>query len=239
MHLRIVAWYPADVPQLHGRPGVFFRRGRDGTQTGVPCELVAVQGRTFAHPSHDVPAGTGAPFFAFRALIVRRELAKAGVGIVVQPDDRKAGLDPEQRILAPRYSGEQRLYYEFQRGEILFLTPKGDVEVRLVVVDAETGEVGTKTLGHLHTRYLGLVGRCQAELQGRGQLFPPPSRAAAARRASVPSGTVNLSFGSVAGASLLEPFEDEEQLDDARGQADAERPATTPFAPLLQEGGTP
>ncbi|MCC6847379.1 MAG: hypothetical protein IT294_02670, partial [Deltaproteobacteria bacterium] len=118
MRLRIVAWYPADVPQLHGRAGVFFRRGRDGTLTGVPCELVAVQGRTFAHPQHDVPAGLGVPIFAFRALVVRRDIAKGGVAVVVQPDDRKAGLDPEQRILAPRYSGEQRLYYEFQRAEV-------------------------------------------------------------------------------------------------------------------------
>lgn len=90
--------------------------------------------------------------------------------------------------------GEQRIHYEFQRGEVMFVSPKGEVEVRLVAVDSETGEVGTRTIAHFHTRYLGLIARCEAELRGTGQLFPPPSRTSS-KRLAVPKGEVNLRFG--------------------------------------------
>jgi hypothetical protein len=75
-------------------------------------------------------------------------------------------------------------------------------------VDSETGEVGTKTLAHFHTRYLGLVARCEAELQGSGQLFPPPSRTSL-KRPPIPKGELNLSFGA-GSTSAFEMEEDDE-----------------------------
>ncbi|MCC6766814.1 MAG: hypothetical protein IT293_19305 [Deltaproteobacteria bacterium] len=194
MLLHVIAAYSADIPELQGRQGVIVRRARDGIVTAVECAIVTEQGRSFARPKQVVPEGLPAPAFTLRFAVFRREIATHGVGIVVQPDDRKTNLDPEQRLMAPRYAGDQRIYYEFQRGEVMFVSPKGDVEVRLVAVDSQTGEVGTRTVAHFHTRYFGLVARCEAELRGTGQLFPPPSRTSA-KRFAVPKGEVNLRFG--------------------------------------------
>lgn len=215
MLLHVIAAYSADIPELQGRQGVIVRRARDGIVTTVECAIATEESRSFARPKQIVPDGLPAPSFAVRFTVFRRDVATNGVGIVVQPDDRKTDLDPEQRLMAPRYTGEQRIYYEFQRGEVVFVSPKGEVEVRLIAIDSETGEIGTRTIAHFHTRYAGLVARCDAEIRGTGQLFPPPSRTSR-KRFLVPKGEVNLRFGK----NAWQPLADERIADELVEAAD-------------------
>jgi len=134
MQLRIFALYPAVVHELQGQPGVLLRRGREGLCTLVDCDIVTENGCAFARPRHAVPGGTPAPMFRAHLAIAQHEIPKRGVAVVVQPDDRKTGIDPEQRLLAPMFVSEDRIRFEFQRGEVVFVSPKGEVEIRLVAV---------------------------------------------------------------------------------------------------------
>ena len=73
--------------------------------------------------------------------------------------------------------------------------------------------VGRRTIAHFHTRYLGLLARCEGELRGTSQLFPPASRTSS-KRFAVPKGEANLRFGKGA-VELLDEETEEPSPDDS------------------------
>ena len=99
--------------------------------------------------------------------------------------------DPEQRIMAPIFNNHTKLVYEFERAEIVFVTAKGQVEVRDLAVDPIGGDVGTETKYKFHGRYAKLAARCSSHLSGTLDLYPQPSHAPT-KRIAVPKGKPNL-----------------------------------------------
>jgi hypothetical protein len=78
---------------------------------------------------------------------------------------------------------------------VLFLSPAGDVELRLVAVDLASGEAGTETLGRFSARYLALLQRCDAHAAGLIDLFPVTGRREHYRRVRIPRGSADFGFG--------------------------------------------
>lgn len=193
--VRIIALYPTTLAAILNRPGVELRRRRDRMWTQVDCELVADDGRWFAHPVEAVAPGAPAATFRARLEVSRTRMKAAGFGVALQPLDRAPSLDVEQRLLAPIINTPQRMIFEFQRAEVLFLSPTGDVELRLVAVDLASGEAGTQTLGRFSARYLSLLQRCDAHVAGLIDLFPVTRRREQYRRVRIPRGGANLGFG--------------------------------------------
>jgi len=201
MLLRIVALYPVALSQLEKQPGVLLRRRRDSVWTQIECDAVPVDGNTVARPRHAVPAGTPAP--TFRAQIewsgINPEV-EPSVALVVLPEEDSRQADPEQRVLAPLFNNGRRVLFEFQRGEVVFTSRNGEVEIRLIAVDRTSGQLGTETKYRFHRRYMKLVGRCADHLNGLTNLFPPQVRSDPAS-VPVPAGPVDLTFTADVGCA--------------------------------------
>jgi hypothetical protein len=195
MTLRVIALYPTTLSALIGRPGVELRRRRERMWTQIDCELAPEDDRWFAHPVEQVGAGAPRPVYRARLEVSRTRMKAAGFAAVLQPADRAPSVDAEQRLLAPIINSPQRTVFEFQRAEVLFLSPAGDVELRMVAVDLASGETGTETLGRFHTRYLSLLQRCDAHVAGLIDLFPATGRRERYRRVRIPRGGADLGFG--------------------------------------------
>ena len=150
----------------------------------------------YAQPRLVVPAGTPAPFFRVQLEVRAAERSKDGrAAVVLQVDSASKGTDPEQRILAPIFNNGSRLIFEFERADVFFVSRNGEVELRSVAVNPETGQVGTQTRFRFHRRYAGLAARCEAYLAGTVDLFPVQHTAPRHPAAPVPTGTPNLGFG--------------------------------------------
>ncbi len=165
----------------------------------MPCDLVAGETVTNARPLH-IPTSGLEP--QFRAQL---ELTKAEDGgkivAVVLPDGSPSG-DPEQHVLAPIYNNGRRVLFEFQKADILVVTSDGLAELRVVVVNPPTGEIGTKTKYLFHTQFVKLMMRCPSHLAGSIDMFPALDRATSRfRNVRVPAGPVNLDPRPSAGFS--------------------------------------
>jgi hypothetical protein len=96
------------------------------------------------------------------------------------------------RMMTPLHTNED--IFEFQRAEVLCISPGGEVLSRLVAVHRRTGQVGTETLAQFHTRYLRITNRCEKYMMGQLDLYPlDPSRLRPEAR-PMPDGPPDLGF---------------------------------------------
>ncbi len=88
------------------------------------------------------------------------------------------------------------MIFQFQRAQILSVTQRGDVEMRLVAVHPLMGVVGTQTVYRFNTHLSALAMRCLEHLAGAVDLFPFRERPTRTSRFRIPEGEADLSFGS-------------------------------------------
>ena len=195
MVVRVLAVYPLNVSELDGLPGVRQRRRGDHTCTQVECDLVTDGDATTAVPRHRPPAGTPGPVFRIQVESERLPSSENGSMVaIIEPLEKRAPADPEQRLAAPFFNNGQKIIFEFQRGEVLHVTRAGGIEMRFVAIEAETSRVGTIERFHLQANYLPLLARCVAHLEGTAEMFPVQARVPRPS-VPVPAGPANLNFG--------------------------------------------
>ncbi len=195
MVLRVVAIYPGSLPGFEGLPFVRPRGRGERTYTQVECDLVTEGDVTSARPKHVPPPGTPSP--SFRIQVESDRVLGSGQGavaLVVYPGDSRGPADPEQRLLAPLYNNGKKLIFEFQRGEVIHAARSGDIHARFIAVDQATGRVGATERFRLNSRYVPLLARCLAHLEGTTDLFPVQSRPERLSQ-PVPLGAADLTFG--------------------------------------------
>lgn len=197
MKLRVVALLAGQIAGLVGRKGVRTRPRRGGICTEVACDLVTKRGRSFGRPVHPLEGLATSPEFRARLEMARPATRSSVVCVVLQPELPARGIEPEQRLIAPIHSTEDRIIFEFHHAEVLFLSSGGEAELRVVAVDRRSGEVGTITRFRFHMRYAGLLARCEGHLRGAEELFPLAARGRYRRR-KLPAGVANLGFGESA-----------------------------------------
>jgi hypothetical protein len=198
MNVSVIAIYPTRVGSLANRPGVRFRKRKTRCLTVAPCRLETTDKRTVARPTYDVPEGTARPLFKgqFETTRVPPD-HRQSVSLVIGLDAQHRPADVEQMLLSPIFDDGQRLIFEFRRAEIVIVTNRGAIEVRLVAIHPVTGVIGTKTIYRFHSKYSALSSRCQEYLVGTTDLFPPPPPRLERRfQTPVPEGEANLSFPS-------------------------------------------
>ncbi len=140
-----------------------------------------------AIPLWTAPPNMPAPMFRFHLEIERSDKQqRKSVMLVLQRAKEAEVDDPEQRIMAPIFNSHIKLVYEFERAEIVFVTAKGQVEVRDLAVDPVGGDVGTQTKYTFHGRYAKLAARCSSHLGGTLDLYPQPSPIASSPWATAP-----------------------------------------------------
>ncbi len=194
MKLSIIALYPVEAGASLNQPGVRKRPRRDGLWAQVECQLQTTNKVTVARPVAEMPAGGPLPMFRAHLEIRRSRCASEGIAAVLQPAQRGAAADPEQRLVAPTYYNQDLVVLEFERAEVLYVSPNGNVELRFVAVDRKTGTVGTRTLARFHCDFFDLVERCRAHIRGESDLFPPRQQPPGFA-APIPSGPADLGFG--------------------------------------------
>jgi hypothetical protein len=212
MIVRIVAAFPVHIPEFDALPGVRLRRHGDRTYTQVECEVTTTGEVTTARPKHAAPAGAPPPNFRIHVECDRgTQPGEGSVAVVIHPRDKDGPADPEQRIGAPFFNNGRKQIFEFLRGDVLHVTRTGLIEMRYIAVDRDSGQIGTVERFRLHARYLTLLGRCVAHLEGTTDLFPaqPRSERGTPR---IPEGAANLSFGPPeARVSAPPPVADDER----------------------------
>lgn len=196
MNVGVIAVYPVRVPTLANRQGVRFRKRKTRCLTVAPCRVETTDGRTLARPIYEVPEGTAQPLFKGQLETTRVPADhRQSVSLVIGLDGQHQPADVEQRLLSPIYDDGRRMIFEFRRAEIIIVTSRGSIEVRLLAVHPVTGVIGTKTIYRFHSKYAALASRCHEYLAGAIDLFPlPPPRVDRKFRSPVPEGEANLSF---------------------------------------------
>jgi hypothetical protein len=193
MNIAIIALYEGILPEFEHKPGVFLRRRRDGSMwTQILCDLVQQGGRWQARPPLVVPAHAPPADFRAQPNVERGRIPTDGVALVLRAPFDEAHGDAPREILAPILVTPRRFLFEFTRGIVLRVCPKGGAEARLVAVDRRTGSVGTRTLAYFHTSYLALAERLGEQIRGGADLFPADPRRG--RDAGVPAGEAKLSW---------------------------------------------
>lgn len=196
LNVRIVALYPLRIETLRGCPGVRFRQRGQRRGTVVPCRIDSLDGRSVAVPEYPIPDGTPAPSFRAQVETARAPVDERGLLCVVLSGEPFSGnADPEQLLLSPIFDDGHRMIFEFRRAQVLAMTRRGHIEIRLVAVDSVRGIVGTKTIYRFERRLLALAARCAEYLTGRIDLFPAPAVPHRGDVGRVPEGEANLSFG--------------------------------------------
>jgi hypothetical protein len=178
MKVHLLALVPGMLNGLAKDPRVLLRRRRGGAVwTQIECHLEdRPDGKSIAVPVVAVPPGTAAPLFRAQILQERTAIPKSGFAVALKPQDPLLPSDPEQRLLKPILSTPERIIFEVNRAEVLFLAPDGAVELSWLDVHPETGGVTARQLASFHTGTIDLVGRCRAQIDGTADLFPPTPR---------------------------------------------------------------
>ncbi len=195
MQIKIVALYPVALEGYETLPDLRRRQLRDGSVISVvDCDIESIAGRSFARPRHIVPEGHPPPTFKAQLTMLRSQTRKSGVAVLAQPASH-SGLDFEGRVLAPSYTDHTRVIFEFHDAEVFYLGADDSVEVRLIVIERRSGEVGTSTLARFDARYFGILDKCRRHVAGSLELYPV-RQAFGYRTARIPSGNVELTFGA-------------------------------------------
>jgi len=193
MKLVPVALYVGDIPGAPADSRIRRRYRKKALSTQVDCLIEATGEKYVAVPwfRPQVPARG-------RYRLQLRVPLLSGVpddhfALAIQPVHETLAADPEQTILAPIYSGPDRLIFEFTRAEVVWYALDGTSGVRFAAVNPSTGEVGTRERSASHSKYEAVLKRCQGQLNGETLLFPP--RYDLRRPASrIPSGLPMLHF---------------------------------------------
>lgn len=197
MDVKLLALYPLVLNALRGQPGVSLRRRRERIWTQVECGVESKpDGRCYAQPSVPVGSEAGHPTYRLRIDLERGPgVSKAGVAIPLQPEADTQAPDPEQRVLAPIFVSAERVLFEFQRADVLFVAPNGVTELRHIAVDLRTGEVGARTLWQFDAKFMSLIARSEQHIGGLTDMFPV-HRPRTQRRPehAVPRGGAKLGF---------------------------------------------
>lgn len=193
MTIKTIALYPFWSEATALTPGVKTRLRKGVRWTQVTCEMKAAGERHVAEPQWTAPPNSQPPMFRFHLEIDAADRERRKYVILVLQAPKNAESDPEQRVLAPIFNSRSKLVYEFDHAEVVYATKDGYIEVRELVLDVQTGDVGTQTRYMFHGRYARLATRCAAHLSGAADLYPPPMPGKK-RRVPIPAGTPNLNW---------------------------------------------
>jgi hypothetical protein len=196
VELEVLALYPLVINALRGQPGVSLRKRRHAVWTQVKCLVERrTDGRCFARPHVPTGSEVGRPTFRLRIEVPRgRQAQRDGIAIPLQPSTQTRVVDPEQRVLAPIFVSPEKVLFEFQRADVLFVGADGRSELRFAAIDVFSGEVGTQTLWRFDTKFVSLITRCEQHVGGLTDIFPQGVAEPVPPRKPVPRGGAHLTF---------------------------------------------
>lgn len=193
MKLVPVALYVGDLQGAPADSRIRRRYRKKAMSTQIDCEIEAEGEKHLAAPWYRPAVPQRARYRLHLRVPLLAGVPDDRFALAIQPVHETPATDPEQTILAPIYSGPDRLIFEFNRAEVVWCALDGRVGVRFAAINPSTGEVGTRERLASQPRYEAVLKRCRGQLNGEPLLFPPrcdlrrpPSR--------IPSGQPSLQF---------------------------------------------
>lgn len=193
MKLVPVALYVGDIPGAPSDSRIRRRYRKKALSTQVECTIETVDEKYVAVPWFRPQVPKRGRYRMQLRVPLLSGVPDNHFALVIQPVHETLAVDPEQTILAPIYSGPDRLIFEFNRAEVVWCALDGTAGVRFAAINPLTGEVGTRERSASQPKYETVLKRCQGQLNGDALLFPP--RCDLRRPASrIPAGQPMLHF---------------------------------------------